>query len=457
MKVTVIIDPKAATKEGFAVVSLHEEGGTRLCQLDLEFSKLSALTNPNPRALDFLLIAAAVYALDKLVVRETAGDAWTRGFELTLPVSDPAAWKKVQAELTDAVSFLTGDIWEFTFSRLQSPLIRPIRKRRRRRRILVPPLRADVVCLFSGGLDSLIGAIDRLETRKSEKLLLVGHHDGQIAGPLSDQKGILEQLQPFYPERTRSLFARVGHTDASKDITLRGRSLIFIALGIYAASALSPEVPLLIPENGTIAVNVPLTPSRRGSCSTRTTHPQFLTGIGRVLVGLGIKNALETPLEWKTKGEAVSECKNLKALRTLAPLSVSCAKPGHTSTWINRSANGCGRCMPCIYRRAALHTIGLDTEPYGRDICKGEVDIFEHGELGPNDLRACFSFLNRRASTKEIERMLIASGSLDVSRLTDYAKLVERAMDEIRTLLNDKATPEIKRIAGLSSSNPSDA
>ena len=105
--------------------------------------------------------------------------------------------------------------------------------------------------------------------------------------------------------------------------------------------------------------------------------------------------------------------------------------------------------MPCIYRRAALHVIDLDGEPYGRDVCKGEVQIDNHDEEGPNDLRACFSFLKRRASTRALERILITSGPLDPKDLERHAQVVERAMEEIRTLIRDKGTKTIKKQAGV--------
>src|SRR5207253_205701 len=185
MNIGVNIDPKEATKEGFAVVRVTAEPGSLLGQLDVEFSKLAPLNNGNPKALDFLLLAATVYALDKLVDRTTAADCWTRDFNVTIPVSDPAAWKKVGGHLAECTSFLTGDVWTWHFSPLSSPLVRPIRRRRRRRRgQYTSPLTADVVSLFSGGLDSLVGVIDRLERSKANRILLVGHHDGQMAGPL---------------------------------------------------------------------------------------------------------------------------------------------------------------------------------------------------------------------------------------------------------------------------------
>jgi hypothetical protein len=163
---------------------------------------------------------------------------------------------------------------------------------------------------------------------------------------------------------------------------------------------------------------------------------------------IGLPTPLVTPLENKTKGETVDQCLNRTLLDATARLSVSCAKRGHKKHFTRRNAKSCGRCMPCIYRRAGLHVAGWDDEIYGDDICVGEVDLASEGEK-PNDLRACFSFLKRNPSADEISTMLIANGSLDVTRIPAYTSIVQRSMDEIRQLLRDKATPQIKRLAGL--------
>jgi hypothetical protein len=440
----VVIDPKASTRHEFAKVDLVATLGTEFGQLDIDLAALAGVPAPE-WALDLLVFSSAVYALDKLVARSSAPDGWTREFKLAIPVAAPRLWRAQQERLVDALCFLTGDQWKLSFTKREHTIFRP-RPRRRPRAISIEPT---VVCLLSGGLDSLIGAIDRLDAEPNVKLLLVGHHDGQMAGPLDDQRRLLKGLRSEYPDRTASLLVRVGHGGTAQEITLRSRSLVFIALGTLAAAMLGPDVPLLMPENGTISVNVPLTPSRRGSCSTRTTHPHFLELMRTVIDGLGGTGRLENPLQFETKGEAVTLCRNQSFLRAIASDSVSCAKRGHTSTWRRRTANGCGRCMPCIYRRAALHAAGIDTETYGLDICKGEVDLEARGEEGPNDLRACFSFLRRRPSTRDVERLLITSGPLDLAALPAHAGVVERAMDEIRKLISDKATKAIKASAGV--------
>ncbi len=442
------VGPSVHRQERIAALALYE-GGAHLCDLDVQYSLLRPLRSTNPIALDFVILASAVYALDKTIARETSEDGWTREFALCLPVSNPARWRAAAPALAEAITFLTGDRWRLSFVPLTGAVVFPRRGvRRGRSRFALPMSALDTVCLFSGGVDSLVGAIDHLERQTASRLLLVGHHDGDMAGPFADQRHLIEPLRRAYPQRLRPVFLRVGQTPSGSEITLRSRSLLFIALGIYGASAIGADVPLLIPENGTIALNFPLTPSRRGSCSTRTAHPYYLGLLGDALTQLEVGNRIVNPLADKTKGEVVQGCANSGLLEHLVPLAVSCAKRSRRGHWRRTTAKSCGQCMPCVYRRAALHRAGLDTEIYGNDVCTGEVDVGGDDDAG-KDFRACLSLLRRNPSSQEVASTLLAGGPLNVRRLSEYASLVQRALDEVRALLRDKGTVAVRRAAGM--------
>lgn len=220
-------------------------------------------------------------------------------------------------------------------------------------------------------------------------------------------------------------------------------------MGVFVANSSERTIPLFVPENATIGLNVPLTPSRRGSCSTRTTHPYFMGKFNELLDDLGIGNTISNPLDFLTKGECVEQCLNREVLMETVELSVSCGKRGHKKTWINREhVNGCGRCMPCIYRRAALHKLELDNEVYGRNISNGEVSLDNDKRLA-DDFRACISFLHRNYTTNQIATILLANGTIDVHDLEAYSQVVDRAMDEVRQLLRDKGSLQIRQRAGI--------
>jgi hypothetical protein len=427
----------------FAAVQIILPGRNGSCRLRVDFGPFAHLGKPNcPELLDILLLACIVYALDRRILRSSADDNWTRSFSFTLPVDKPGAWKGIKATVDQCLSFLTGDEWDISYKRRTVDLFNV-----QRDNTMESLWEVGVVSLFSGGLDSLVGVIDWLEQNPKYSIVLVGHHDPRISGPYSDQNRVFNILESKYPARLNPVFTSAG-ADSGEETSLRSRSFLFIALGLYAAHQYSDTIPLLIPENGTMALNIPLTPSRVGSCSTRTVHPYYLSLVREMAIRLGINNPIINPLELKTKGECLSECLNQEALKLAIPYSASCAKRGHKSSWIRRSAKQCGGCIPCIYRRAALHKIGLDTEIYGRDFCRGEVKIqstLKHAD----DLRAYLTFLQENYSNVELGKLLLLNGRLELPQLDVYANVIQRASNEVRELLSDKATKEIKRQAGL--------
>src|SRR5439155_12541332 len=105
----------------------------------------------------------------------------------------------------------------------------------------------------------------------------------------------------------------------------RGRSFLFFALGIFAGTGLGRPFTLRAPENGLIALNVPLDPLRLGALSTRTTHPFYMARWNDLLATLGIQGRVENPYWDKTKGEMIAACSNGDLLHRLIANSLSCS------------------------------------------------------------------------------------------------------------------------------------
>ena len=162
------------------------------------------------------------------------------------------------------------------------------------------------------------------------------------------------------------------------------------------ANKISPQCQLIVPENGTISINIPLDSGRRSSCSTRTTHPTFIKRIQEALYAIGISNSIYNPYRLKSKADMVLECcqdTSKKAiLESLVDLSCSCAKRGHNVFWDksgieirNAKIKHCGMCLPCLYRRVALDTIGLDNEALlGTKSRNMIIDTHCHFDMMPN-------------------------------------------------------------------------
>ncbi len=317
---------------------------------------------PSEIGVDVLVLAAHVHAADTRISRTSESqDGWTREIRLIVPVSDPERWTAVEPILVRMLNFLTGDRWSLAFR------ARPRRFARVARtsppRLFGPPF--DDLALFSGGLDSLIGALDALEGGRTPLLI---SHAGD--GATSDaQTTIFDALKTHYQGRA---FDRLRLWMAFPDgfvrgstgeNTTRGRSFLFFALGVFAGSGLDTPFTLKVPENGLIAVNVPLDPLRLGALSTRTTHPFYIARWNEVLQGLGLNSRIENPYWDMTKGEMVTACANGTLLRRLVPSSLSCASPTK-GRWQGLGTQHCGYCLPCLIRRAAL-VAGLrpDSDP----------------------------------------------------------------------------------------------
>lgn len=442
--ITIKIAPDIDNRKESAKLSLQVTGQKEEAVLDIDAANLLRVSRTVPNlAQDFLCIASCIYAADKAIARDNVEDKWTRHIVIEIPVEHVAVWNAVTDSLSNCIGFLTGDRWEISFRHGEKRLVQ---KQPRKRMIRHKRVSGDAVCLFSGGLDSFIGAVDWLTDHPNQKLLLVGHYDGDVSGPAADQRNLMEICVQKFPGRFEFIQTRIGLSSGSEDANFRSRSLLFIAMGCYFAELLGSGKPVLIPENGPIALNYPLTPSRRGSCSTRTVHPHFINAINHVLAQVGMLNPIGNPYEFKTKGEMVKECKDQTILSAACTLTRSCAKSNRRGHWIIKKCNtgkaplGCGICIPCLFRRASLHESGFDLEAYGIPV--EMINDFKGAARA--DLLALVAFLRNNLSDREIAAGLLSNGALPFEHLFSYVDLVKRMRSEVLTWLKAKGSQYIK-------------
>ncbi|MEW9123836.1 MAG: Qat anti-phage system QueC-like protein QatC [Thermotaleaceae bacterium] len=317
---------------------------------------------PNENGIDIMALATLIYLADTRISRViNSQDSWTREIILQLPVIDVSSWNIVREDLKRMLNFLTGDKWDINFEerniRFNDLTSRTGEKEK-----------FEVVSLFSGGMDSLISTINYLEENK--KLLLISHAgDGFTKNA---QNNILEVLEDKYNKIKPTqldlwmVFDKESIPNGYTENTTRSRSFLFIAFAIFALSGLSEVHKLEVPENGLIALNVPLDNLRVGSHSTRTTHPFYLGMWNKILGVLNFSITVENPYWDKTKGEMANECKNKELLCELMKQSVSCSSPGK-ARWEGLPPQHCGFCVPCLIRRAAMQKafgIGQDSTEY---------------------------------------------------------------------------------------------
>ena len=452
MKIEIKINETDRRADGLASVNIEVPALALSYNLHLPFDDLfERCGTPDDLNLDLLLTASLCYVADKLIPRREFYDAWTRTLEIEFSIKDVKLWRGISDSLTKALNFLTGDDWQISFKQRKEKLFQAPTPKKRRKPLPPSPKNIDAVCSFSGGLDSLIGAIELLEDSKIKGLRLVGHYDAP--GAKKPQSELFEIVSRNYPGKSELFQVRVSHKPVkANESTLRSRSFVFIAIGLFIARASNDKIPFYMPENGFIALNVPLTPSRVGACSTRTMHPYFLDKIQEVIKGLGIENSIINPLELKTKGEAVEDCSNLILLRSIADLSVSCSHGMRKQLWVRRKSEykNCGYCFPCLIRRAALHKVNFDNPGmYGIDVCRGEMFQTDQTDSS-NDLRAVISALRSNKTFKDFRKDIMSVAS--VNRMEERSKMIERGFREIKSLLQEKSTEDVLQNMGLTKS-----
>lgn len=153
--------------------------------------------------------------------------------------------------------------------------------------------------------------------------------------------------------------------------------------------------------------------------------------LGSLLDVIGLPYPLSNPYLLKTKGEMMKGCRNPSLLRAAYADSASCGKRGRKMHWEDRHARQCGACVPCIFRRAAVGSIGFPTERYGYGLTSGSA--LQKILSQPNhDLPTVIDFVERNDDADTIWRTLRSNGYLDFSLKTKYTSLVVRLRDEVK-------------------------
>ncbi len=397
---------------------------------------------PSEIGIDLLVLAAHVHAADTRISRaEQSQDSWTREIRLVVPVSDPARWGIAATTLKSTLDFLTGDRWTIEF-RTRPPRFAAIAQQAPAS-LLAPHF--DSLSLFSGGLDSLIGAIDLLEDGATPLLI---SHFGE--GATSDAQGKLFSGLKKHYEKSSFERLRVGMTfndglveGVGSENSTRGRSFLFFALGAFAGSGLGHHFTLRVPENGLIALNVPLDPLRLGSNSTRTTHPYYMARWNDLLGELGLNGNVVNSYWNKTKGEMAADCRNPGLLKQVATDSLSCSSPSK-GRWQGLGIEHCGYCLPCLIRRAALVAAW---GPGGDETTYTVVDLhaqpLDTRESTGKQVRSFQYAIERLRGNPQLSKLLIHKpGSLadEVARLDQLAEVYRRGLEEVARLVDGVET-----------------
>lgn len=388
---------------------------------------LGALGCTEPRNIDLVRIATAVLAADRSASRSGTLSRWNqREFKLTVDVIDAKPWAAHAEALESLLAFLTGDIWHMHFrSRFGTP-----------EPVAVVGLEASRVVLLSGGADSASGALlSGLELAATHQgQVLISHWSSPNLAPL--QRVVASEIEKLAPGSTtehlqvhiaRGRQSPTGQGYGKEDST-RSRSLLFIALGLAVASA--QRLPLWLPENGYASINPPLSRSRRGSLSTKTTHPKFLEDLMTLLDDVGAHSTISNPYAWSTKGEmfqAVSAGTDADTASRFLSATSSCSHTG-TRSWGLPPHTACGECFGCVLRKASFQAARLhDTTPYFTPTTEKQITWLKEKSVVP----AMRDFLREPFGEDDLASLRIPTGLA----LADVAAFCRRGRAELAEVM----------------------
>jgi hypothetical protein len=202
--------------------------------------------------------------------------------------------------------------------------------------------------LFSGGLDSLGGAIEELSAG-AKSVALVSHRSSpKIFGY---QKQLITELKCLFPKRLMHFPVLLTRQEPLRvqEHTQRSRSFLYGALACVVAQ-LFGKTRIRFFENGVVSINLPISEQVVGARATRTTHPMVVERFRKFFsAAVGEPIEVENPFIWKTKADVIRSIVDHRC-GPLIKHTVSCTR----SYDITRLHTHCGCCSQCLDRRFAV-------------------------------------------------------------------------------------------------------
>lgn len=342
--------------------------------------------------LDLIEIATYVYCADQVISRGSdvlrgMGEDWRRRLLFRIPVRKPDLWSSepLKAVLVETLSFLSEDEYRFEFVPLdRGPEIQKYF-------CCVDDTHDEVVpeevVLFSGGLDSLAGAVQETVVQQ-RRVAFVRHKsttklDQRVRHLCDELKKMAGGAKPLH--LPVSINKRVK--EFNREYTQRARSFLYASIATTIAQMFGLS-RIRFYENGIVSLNLPPSAQVVGARATRTTHPRVLNGFARLFSILAEKPfAVENPFLWKTKTEVIDLLAKAGGAG-LIPYATSC-----THVWeMTKVHTHCGTCSQCIDRRFAVLAAGCAdhdrADAYKVDLLLGEPK--EGGKGDPKTMLAAY-------------------------------------------------------------------
>jgi 7-cyano-7-deazaguanine synthase in queuosine biosynthesis len=378
-RATVVFADEALGEED----ALRLRPGTNFFTGETQFR--SRYGEPTSLETDVLTVISAIFACD-LAFKRGERSNFQRQIHLTVPVNNRLVFQNVADDLRFALARVSNDAWSLDFVQREGA---PEHGR------MWLQDREGKVLLFSGGLDSIAAAIMYGESK--EQVYLASHFtNNQVVK--GAQRSAYGYLQERFPGQFSYLPFRVSGIDKARDgfpfpkdreETQRTRSVLFLTLAALVARREGISDVVVIAENGQMAIHLPLSSARIGAFSTHTAHPEFVSIMGDVLSTLlDHPIRIENPFLYRTKAEVVAT--TVERHQPVIAGTVSCWKAARVSG----EEKHCGYCIPCLSRRIALETHGLELSEYKRDILREQVSSLTPDDEGKRNLVELIEFVS---------------------------------------------------------------
>ena len=367
------------------------------------------------RVKDLLEIAAYVFAADRKIKRGTIDSveyqSWSRSLRFIIKVRDHEFWNQesVKELLAEALKFMTGDSsysFEFIngYSTGKSSFFD-------KEEFTISPSSPTRVVLFSGGLDSLAGIVDTLETTK-DHICLISHVSQH--GVQKTQKALFSVLERDYPGRGRHYKFKCNlKGEVAREETQRTRSFLYSSIA-YAIAVAHSQDSFYFYENGVTSINFKKRGDLLNARASRTTHPKTIGLLSDLLTKIhGSHFKIEHPFLFKTKTDILEILADHKK-QDYINSSVSCSATRMKSP----HATHCGGCSQCVDRRFAAYAAGVDNYD-GTAIY--DLDFVDETIEDRNKKTTIMDFVRLARDFKKMNYRTFCSEKLsEISEIVDY-------------------------------------
>jgi len=345
---------------------LHKDIGYITANIKIGYLKFVADADEFPiRVLDLLQIAAYVFCGDRMAYRGKRDNvdfvSWARSFEYHIPVLDFGFWNSddTKIALNNVLTFMTGDrIYSFVFYQTDKNPAEILNKQfslfSGEYQNICEAEKTDII-LFSGGLDSLAGAVQRLNEHPDRTLCAVSHKSNNTVQ--HTQTVLADALKKQYDNRLQHYSFECCNKDGlvSRDENQRTRIFLFAAIAFSLCSSFGIN-SFYVYENGMTSMNLSKQTDVINARASRTTHPMTLGLLCKFFKLLDPDfTGIKAPYYNKTKAEIVKVFSTY-GIESIISSSVSCSSTRKKK----RQAPHCGHCSQCIDRRFSLFAADLD-------------------------------------------------------------------------------------------------